>query len=348
MSHRRQNEPESERKQAQRAEESTQMGVNSAKTLAAFIIVSLVVVAWTPAQAATVNVPANIAVLEHSANPQQLIDACKALVPKISIENSEAAFAAVKQFILSGHNTHARNACARTLSTISILSFGRDKNSRNYSPYVSRANDVLLTMLENRNPAIRVGAANAMWGALIADDGRALLRHANGDSDQAVVAASLQNMHWGMVADVAITHDAQAYDNAIARSLHSGDEDILIAALSAYGGLHRLGAVPLLSRYALDKRPAVRAGAIAAFGAMQMYNKQVLAFIESRLADPNIDVRYAVMLQLMRFGDSNALPAIEKLARTAPTAKERASAAEYAKAIAQETAPQKVPSPPPQ
>jgi hypothetical protein len=44
------------------------------------------------------------------------------------------------------------------------------------------------------------------------------------------------------------------------------------------------------------------------------------------------------MLELMRMGDEHALPAIEKLARSAPTAAERASAAAYAKAMRKDAA----------
>ncbi len=301
-----------------------------------------------PAIAAT-DVAANVAVLKHSTDTQQLIDACGKLFAPMFVSarigsspgptaDGKAALAGIKDFVLHGHNTRARIRCARYLGNASIQSYDPGTLSKTYSPLAGDANAVLLTLLEDPSPALRIGAANAMWGVGITANGRALLRHADTDPDRDVVAASFQNMFWAMKADVATSHDAEAYDTVIQRGLSSNREDVVVAALMAYAGLHGPSAEPTLRHFALDRRAAVRAGAISAFGDMTRFTKSVIAFIESRLTDSSAEVRDAVMLSLMRFGDVNALPAIDRLAKTASTARERRSAAAYAKAIRKDAA----------
>ncbi len=297
-----------------------------------------------PAVAAAENVSAEIAVLKHSSNTQELFGACASLVPALfvttpilvkatSSPNGDAALAALKTFLLTGHNNAARIRCARRVASAYMQSVDPAHFSVTYSPYAEQANAAILAMFGDRDPDVRVGAAYALWGLSSAIDGRALLQHANSDPSPAVVAASFQNMFWGMKTDVAASHDEKAYDDAIARGLDSSNPDVIAGALTAYSALHGLAADTALRRYARDKRATVRLGAIAAYDAMMAYNTSIMRFLESRLRDPNIDVRDRVMLELMRMGDEHAIPAIENLARTAPTAAERASAAAYARTM---------------
>lgn len=321
---------------------------NEAMLFRALIVAALTFPAVLLPAAAGENPSDNIAVLKGSSNTQQLITACKNLMPGLfvtarypSTANQSAAtdpaLNALTDFLLRGRNTTARISCARWLKSTQFQSMDAAGHWETYSPYADRANAILLQMLENSDPSIRVGAANALWGISRAENGRALLRHASADPNSDVAAASFMNLFWGMQADIAATHDRSAYDNAIARGLQSNYENVVAGALSAYGGLHGVSADATLRRYALDKRAAVRLGAIAAYDALMAYNSSITRFLESRLNDPNIDVRDRVMLELMRMSDVHALPAIEKLARTAPTAAERASASAYAAAIKKET-----------
>ena len=303
-----------------------------------------------PALAEPANISADVAVLKQSSDTQALINSCRHLIPAMfvttpyltkatSSPNGETALTALKTFILTGHNAAAQIRCARDLGSASHVQVADPPTrSMTYSPYADHANEAILAMFNDPNPAIRVGAANAMWGVSVAADGRALLRHADSDPDPAVVAASFQNLYWGMKADVDASHDEIAYDTVIARGLNSSNVNVIAAALTGYGGLHSIAADKTLRRYALDKRAAVRLGAIAAYDSLMVYNKSITDFLETRLSDPNIDVRDRVMLELMRMGDEHALPAIDKLARTAPTADERSSAAGYAKTIREDAA----------
>ncbi|HET9393078.1 MAG TPA: HEAT repeat domain-containing protein [Candidatus Rubrimentiphilum sp.] len=297
-----------------------------------------------PASAKTVDVSAYAATLQHSSNSQQLIDACRNLTSALyvtvpigtsgqSSPNGDAALAAMTKFVQSGHNTQARVRCARYLGNISLVGM-EPPNLKTYSPYADQAIAVLFALFKDRDPLIRAGAANALWGIRSPAVGQALLHLANTDPSPIVVGAAFQTMFWAMKADIAANHDAQAYDDSIARGLRSIDSDVVVGALSAYGALHGFQANSVLRTYAAsDKRPAVREGAIAAFESMMEWNKSITDFLESRLSDPDINVRDRVMLELMRFGDYHALPAIQRLAKTAPTAQERASAAAYAKAM---------------
>jgi hypothetical protein len=297
-----------------------------------------------PAIAATADVSANIATLKGSSSTQQLIDACNQLVPALfvttpiivkatSSPNGEAALAALKAFIITGHNKTARIRCARRVASANMQSIDPAHFTSTYSPYAEHANAAVLAMFGDPDPDVRVGAAYALWGISSAIDGRALLQHANSDPSPEVVAASFQNMLWGMKADIRASQNEKTYDDAIARGLDSPNADVIAGALTAYSSLHGLAADPVLRRYALDKRAAVRLGAITAYDSMMAYNTSIQRFLESRLSDTNVDVRDRVMLQLMRTGDEHAIPAIEKLARSAPTAAERASAAAYARTM---------------
>lgn len=296
-----------------------------------------------PASAKTEDVAANVAILQHSSNSQQLIDACRNLTSALyvtvpagtsgrSSPNGDAAFAAMTMFVQAGHDTQARVRCARYLGNISLVGI-EPPNLKTYSPYADQAIAVLFGLFKDRDPLIRAGAAKALWAIRSPAVGQALLHQANTDPSPIVVGAAFQTMFWAMKADVAATHDAQAYDDSIARGLRSKSSEIVVGALSAYGALHGIQADPTLRKYALDKRPAVREGAVAAFESMMAYNTSITDFLESRLSDPDINVRDRVMLELMRMGDTHALPAIQRLARTAPTAGERASAAAYARTM---------------
>jgi hypothetical protein len=317
--------------------------------LRALIIATLCFAITIPAIATTETVAADAAILRHASNARQLIDACGRLVSSLFVTtpifftvhasaDGEAALAAMKAFVLSGHNTPARIRCARYLGNTSIVSYEPASFSKSYSPYADRANAVVLALFDDPNATVRAGAAKALWGIRSAKDGQALLQEANTDPAPAVVAASFTNMFWGMKADISASHDEQAYDSAISRGLHSKDQDVIAGALTAYAALHGIDADETLRTYALDKRSTVRLGAITAYDSMMAYNKAITNFLESRLSDPDIDVRDRVMLELMRMGDTHALPAIEELARTAPTAAERASAAAYAKTMQKDAA----------
>jgi HEAT repeat protein len=312
----------------------------SLRILAA-VVLSL---ALSQAANATQNIAADIGTLKTSSDTRQLFDACNRLVSSLfvttpilakvsSSPNGPAALAALKTFVLSGRNSVARIRCARPLAQATMQSVDPAHFSVTYSPYAEQANAIVLSLFGDPDPEIRVGAANALWGIHNAIDGRALLMHANSDPSPIVVAASFRNLLWGMQADIAASDNAKSYDDAIARGLHSRHEDVISGALTAYASLHSLQADPVLRRYALDRRAGVRLGAITAYDFMMAYNKSIMAFLETRLSDPSVDVRDRVMLELMRMGDEHALPAIDKIARTAPTAEERASAAAYARTI---------------
>jgi len=318
---------------------------DGAMTLRAILTTALCLGLAQSATAAPANVSANAAILKQSSNTQALVDACRNLVPAMfvttpyltkatSSPNGEAALTAIKTFILTGHNAQARIRCAGAVGSASSVTMADPRTrSMTYTPYADRVNEAILAMFKDPDPAIRVGAADALWGVRSPAVGRALLHIAKTDPNTSVVAAAFQTMFWSMKADVSATHDNQAYDQAIARGIGSNNVDVVAAALTAYGALHGLAADKLLRGYALDKRAGVRLGAIAAYDALMAYNTSIANFLESRLSDPNVDVRDRVMLQLMRIGDLHALPAIDKLARTAPTAAERASAAAYAKTM---------------
>lgn len=119
-------------------------------------------------------------------------------------------------------------------------------------------------------------------------------------------------------------------------ALRSSNPQIVGEALIARASLHGLAADATIRPYAFDSRPVVRASAIDAYDYLEAFNTSIVCFMESRLNDPDPDVRSSVMLRLFRMGDHAAIPAIRHIAQAAPTQDERKEAAEYVRAFAKQ------------
>ena len=279
---------------------------------------------------------ADRALLQRASGSDILSAACNRLViPLFNVTltrtisgPADANLSAMTTFILSGHDTRARIHCAMRLASVQKLHADSAK-----SAYARAANGVVLRMFELANPAIRKGAADALWGTVYPQNGRALLHHARNDPSPVVAATSFHNLLYPMEADIRLSHDGARYRDAISRGLKSRHDAVVAGALSAYAEYHRSGADPLLRRYAVDKRRIVRRGAIDAYDLVMRINPGMVRFVESRLNDPDTAVRDSVMLALFRWGDHHALAKIASLARTAPTAAERSSARKYEAAL---------------
>ncbi len=279
---------------------------------------------------------ADRALLQRASGSEILSAACNRLMTPIfdaaaaesTSGTADANLKAMTRFILSGHETPARINCARRLANVQKLNADSSK-----SGYARAANVVVLSMFESADPEIREGAANALWGTVYPENGRALLRHALNDPSPVVAAASFENLLYPMDADIKISHDGPRYRDAISRGLASNDDRVVAGALSAFAEYSPYDADSLLRRYAVGKRPVVRRGAIDAYNGVMRINPGMVRFVESRLSDADVDVRDSVMLQLFRWGDHHALPKIAHLARTAPTAEERSTARKFEAAL---------------
>src|SRR5438045_238132 len=109
------------------------------------IIAALCVGLALPASAKSADVAANVAILQNSSSTKQLIDACKNLMSALvvtiprssaaqSSTNGDAAFGAMKAFVLTGHDTPARVRCARYLGNLSLLGI-EPPDLKTVSPY---------------------------------------------------------------------------------------------------------------------------------------------------------------------------------------------------------------------
>ncbi|MDQ6943904.1 MAG: hypothetical protein M3169_15505 [Candidatus Eremiobacteraeota bacterium] len=202
-----------------------------------------------------------------------------------------------------------------------------------HSAYGTDATDAVLTLLHAPEAEMRIAACKALYGMRPRPVGRALLRVAQTDADPRVKAAAFRSLHWPMRADIIATHDAASYRRAIATALYANDPIVVPGALLALAGLDGLNADRTLRIFAGSPNATIRAGAIDAYDAMMTYDPSIERFIESRLTDPSPVVRDAVMRRLFMMADHHAIPAIQTLARTAPTKSERKSAAEFARAV---------------
>lgn len=298
------------------------------------LVLAAILSAAVPANASTNS---DILALERAAPPAAQIAACHRLATPVMLAVSKGErpsklaaenLHALRRFALSENNAAARIRCGRYLANVAMMSGSQTDN-----PYAVASNDVVLAMLEDPNPEIRAGAAKDLWGTSFPANARALLKHALHDPMPAVAAASYLNLHWPMLADIAASRDRALYADAVAQGLKSKQDIIVGAALSAYVDLHLGDADSFLRTYALDRRPLVRLGAIDAYDRVTRVTQSMVRFVESRLRDTDKDVRESAMLRVFRWGDHDAVPQLEQLARTASTADERATAREYVVAM---------------
>lgn len=295
--------------------------------------------------ATIVTFAAAIHTLATSSNTAALVKACSTLQPALwesipagsqpkHTPDGDAAMRALSHFLIGQGNPKARISCLRFVRNLSTSVYSGDIKTKSASAYVADVSLTLRRMLrDDPSPAMRVAAAQAMWGSAYPDDGVALLQSAGHDSSPAVRAAAFRNMMWPARADIKRTNDLASYDAAIGAALKSPDAQIVGGALIAQASLHGLAADAATRPFAFDRRPLVRESAIDAYGYMQSVNVSEECFIESRLNDPDPNVRGSVMQRLFEVGDHAAVPAIEKLAAGAPTADERKEAAEYVRAF---------------
>ncbi|MBV9269669.1 MAG: HEAT repeat domain-containing protein [Candidatus Eremiobacteraeota bacterium] len=315
-------------------------------SLVAFVSAAVLALSTTvPASSTTAgNIVRESAILHSSASLQAKKNACESLASdllqhtsvaakSVRTETGDRAFSALRQFILMGTDNRARAQCARDLVDASSL-IALDKDGRKISSgYGNAAITVAIQLLRDSNTQMRISGTKALYGISEPSVGRALLRIARIDPSNPVRSAAFYNMVLSMKADVVTTHDEAAYKTAISQALKNRDTAIVVSGLYAYAGLYGMSADTVLRRYAADARPQVRAGAIAAYDGMMGSNNSMERFIESRLNDPDASVRSQVLLRLLRMGDTHALPAMKRLARTAPTGTERKEAEQYIRAL---------------
>jgi hypothetical protein len=288
--------------------------------------------------------------LTTASDPALLEWSCGRLVTSLMQENldgsppsrnpqRDASFAAIRTFLQSSRPARARVACARRLYGVRYPLRDVSNGRTVASAYGDLADEVVLGMLSDPLPGVRAGAAGAMWSSTVSKDGHVLLLQAQADSSPEVVAACLKNMASPMNADIAANHDGGLYDRTIERMLRSDDAVIVGGALHAYVARHGTGADSTLRRFTVDKRPLVRREAIDAYAGFPIFSDAMARFMESRLNDPDPAVRVAVYDRLFQMGDHRALPALERIAQTAPTKAQRTAARDAAVSIRTETPP---------
>lgn len=290
--------------------------------------------------------PGAVHTLATSSDGTTLEQACRTLRPALWVTvpigthprtnaQGDEAFRALSQFLTSQRNANARIACLRSVQHLSVTVEDPQKRVMTASPYATDAGTIIRKILHSDpSAAVRVAAAKTLWGSTLPEDGLALLQSAEQDASPAVRSASFENMLWPARADIARSHDLASYDAAIKTALHSRNAQVVGGALIARASLHGLAADASIRPYAFDPRPTVRESAIDAYDDMGAFDSSIACFMESRLSDPNPDVRSSVLLRLFRMGDHAALPAIRNLAKSAPTAQERQEAEEYVRAFA--------------
>jgi HEAT repeat protein len=158
--------------------------------------------------------------------------------------------------------------------------------------------DAVIALFVDPDPHLRAGAARALWGVPDTKAGRTLLHVALTDRVPYVREAGFENLAWPMVYDIARNRDKALYAAGISKGLRSPDSHDVGGALSAIAFLDKQQAEPVLRRYALDPRPAVRVAAIHAFEDLMYQSAGIKAFLKSRLSDPSPAVREAVSEQL--------------------------------------------------
>lgn len=284
------------------------------------------------------------ATLARASSPSILYPACDRLVVALIAQTAygapaprdaerDADAAAVIAFLHSGHDVATRGRCARDFAArtnVHVIDIGK---SEWHSAYGTDATDAVITLLHAPDAEMRIDACKALHNMLSRPIGRALLHAAQTDTDPRVKDAAFRSLPWPMRADVNATHDAVSYRRAIVSALHANDPIVVPGALLALAGLDGLNADRTLRSFAGSPNATIRAGAIDAYDAMMAFDPSIVRFIESRLTDPSPVVRDAVMQRLFMMADHHAIPAIQTLARTAPTKTERKSAAEFARAV---------------
>ena len=282
--------------------------------------------------------------LARSSSPPILIAACNRLAAALVASTEyggeaprdperDADAAAVIAFLHSRHDVATRGPCARAFAMRTNAHMIDAAKREWHSAYGADAVDAVITLLHAPDAEMRIAASRALYGMPARPVGPVLLRVAQTDADSRVKAAAFRSLPLTMRADIATNHNAAIYRRTIISALRTNDPVVLPGALVALAGLDGVNADRTLRHYARSPKPAVRAGAIDAYDTMMEFNKGIIRFIESRLADPSPDVRDAVMLRLYRMGDEHAIPAILHLAASAPTHAERQSAADYAHAL---------------
>lgn len=317
----------------------------SVRSIAA-LLAAVLSIMCTASAAASMSQADAIRALATSTDGSTLERACQTLRPALSVTvpirsvpatnaNGDEALRAYTRFLTSQRNAQIRIKCMQSLRNISGVFIDPQKGVKSVSPYAADASALVRQILHS-DPSVemRAAAADVLWGSIIPDDGAALLQSAQHDPSPVVRGASFRNMLWPARADIARSHDLASYDTAIAAALLSPDPHIVGGALIARASLHGLAADAAIRPYALDSRPFVRQSAIDAYDYMGAYSPSVACFIESRLSDPDPDVRSSVLLRLFRMGDHAALPAIRRLAQDAPSQEERQEAAQYVRAFA--------------
>ena len=284
------------------------------------------------------------ATLARVSSPPILIAACSRLVVALGATTAwnapaprdvgrDADAVAIVAFLHSRKDVATRARCARDLAVQTNLRLVEVTRTERHSAYGPDAIAAIITLLTASDAKVRIAASKALYGMQSTPIGPALLRVAQCDADPRVKDAAFRALPWPMRADVAATDDAGAYRRAIASALRANDPIVVPGALVALAGLDGLNADRTLRRFAGSPNVTIRAGAIDAYDAMMAYNPSIVRFMESRLTDPSPVVRDAVMSRLFMMADYHAIPAIRRLAATAPTRAERKSAAEFARAV---------------
>jgi len=284
------------------------------------------------------------AALARVSSPSLLIAACNRLIvalgattpygaPAPRDAERDADAAAVIAFLHSGHDVATRGRCAHDFAARTNVHFIDVGKSEWHSAYGFDAANAVITLLQAPDAEMRIAASKALYGIQPRPVGRALLHVAQTDADPRVKEAAFRSLPWPMRNDIALTHDAASYRRAIASALQVNDPIVVPGALVALAGLDGLNADRTLRILARSPNATIRASAIDAYDAMMAFDPSIVRFMESRLTDSSPVVRDAVMRRLFMMADHHAIPAILRLAATAPTRAERANASEFARAV---------------
>lgn len=314
------------------------MGSITRSVAAASLALALLAAAPQPTSAADRDM------LARASSPAILIAACNRLVAALGATTPygvppprdperDADAAAVIAFLHSAHDAATRGQCARDFAARTTQHAVDIGKSEWHSAYGVDAIDAVITLLHAPQTVMRLAACKALAGMQLPPVGPALLHVAQTDTEPHVKEAAFRSLPWPMRNDIALTHDAAKYRRAIAAALRANDPVVVPGALVAIAGLDGLTADPTLRTFARSPNATTRAAAIDAYDAMMAFNPSIVHFIESRLSDPSPIVRTSVMERLFMMADHHAIPAIRRLAATAPTKAERKSAADFARAV---------------
>src|SRR5581483_4295382 len=160
------------------------------RSIAASLLAGLLTAPLIARAAPAMSEAGAVRALATSSDIAALEQACRTLAPALWVTvpiktspmpsaQSDLAFRALSQFLTSQRNPNARITCLRSFQHLDGTVIDPQKGVKSASPYAIGASKVIRQMLRvDASPAVRIAAADTLWGSTLPDDGLALLQSA--------------------------------------------------------------------------------------------------------------------------------------------------------------------------